>query len=328
MKRPLFVFAGQSNMMGAAVYEASEQVCYENSFEYLHKARRFGADMGEFKSFGFPCGEFSYIDLKKAYGDDFDVSKKSTLDTYSLNTYFCPSMCNIESDENKSVYLFDYFSEANQKMGASLPPFIISELEKNGIFSAYTHIAKGAVAIEHYLKGDSEKYFYEKTRDFFEDCEKSFVGDDLSERIFVWMQGESDRQNGTEYYVNALEKLWAKLQKNGFTKFLIVRVPFWGDKDILSIMRAQEIFCEKNKDAYMLTRVSSFIPYKGIETESWQIMGDDEKFSFCRDSFYGFNNQHINEKGFKIIAKHAVPNIIRVLEGALPILEEERCKLC
>lgn len=40
-KRPLFAFAGQSNMMGAPVYETSEQIYFKNSFEYLHKKRRF-----------------------------------------------------------------------------------------------------------------------------------------------------------------------------------------------------------------------------------------------------------------------------------------------
>ncbi|MBQ7089987.1 MAG: hypothetical protein IJN82_02610, partial [Clostridia bacterium] len=69
MKRPLLVFAGQSNMMGAAVYPASEQIYFQNSAEYLHKPRRFGAPCGAFKTFGFPTGEFSYMDLQAAYGD-------------------------------------------------------------------------------------------------------------------------------------------------------------------------------------------------------------------------------------------------------------------
>ena len=42
VKRPLFVFAGQSNMMGAAVYPASRQIFFENSYEYMHRAKRFG----------------------------------------------------------------------------------------------------------------------------------------------------------------------------------------------------------------------------------------------------------------------------------------------
>ena len=34
-KRELFVFAGQSNMMGASVYPAKQQIVYKNSFEYF-----------------------------------------------------------------------------------------------------------------------------------------------------------------------------------------------------------------------------------------------------------------------------------------------------
>lgn len=54
-------------MMGAAVYPASEQIYFEKSFEYLHKPRRMGAPMGEFKNYGFPCGEFCYKDLEKGF---------------------------------------------------------------------------------------------------------------------------------------------------------------------------------------------------------------------------------------------------------------------
>ena len=95
MKRPLFVFAGQSNMMGAAVYEASEQIYFKNSFEYLHKPRRFSKAMGEFKDYGFPSGEFSYKDLDAAYGNNKTPDYKSDLDVYRDNTYFCPSMSNL-----------------------------------------------------------------------------------------------------------------------------------------------------------------------------------------------------------------------------------------
>ena len=58
-ERELFVFSGQSNMMGACVYPPKEQIVFTDSFEYLHKPKRFGKKMGEFKNTGFPCGEFS-----------------------------------------------------------------------------------------------------------------------------------------------------------------------------------------------------------------------------------------------------------------------------
>ena len=55
--------------------------------------------------------------------------------------------------------------------------------------------------------------------------------------------------------------------------------------------------------------------------------GIGEEFDCCRDSFYGFANDHINEKGFKVIAKYAVPNIVRILENKKPVLEEDLVNL-
>ena len=49
---------------------------------------------------------------------------------------------------------------------------MISLLEDAGLYSAYTHIAKGAVSIEYFINGDAASYFNEKVTDFFEDCKK------------------------------------------------------------------------------------------------------------------------------------------------------------
>ena len=324
MKRPLFVFSGQSNMMGAAVYPASEQIHYNNSFEYLHKPKRFGVNMGEFKNYGFPCGEFSYKDLEKAYGDITDYSVKSNLTNYTENTYFCPSMCNLENDEEKSVLPFKAYSEASAGAGTSLAPFIVKGLEENGFACAYTHIAKGSVKISHYLEGEASEYFYQKVSDFFADSKLKFPYDDISEKVFVWLQGESNTEIGYENYKASLKELWQKLKRIGFTKFFIIRVGYWGNRTITDIMRAQEDFCKEEKDAYILTRVCSFFEYKGQNTDGWFKKTIPQEFTFCRDSFYGFDNQHINEKGFKIIAKYSVPNIIRIIfENNKPVLEEE-----
>lgn len=324
MKRPLFVFAGQSNMMGAAVYPPSEQIYFENSFEYLHKPKRLGWNMGEFKNYGFPCGEFSYKDLKKAYGDTTDFTAKSTLTNYTENTHFCPSMCNLKNQEDKSTNSFKIYSEATAGMGVTLAPFIVKGLEENGFACAYTHIAKGSVKISHYLEGESSQYFDQKTADFFENCKVQFKNDDLSEKVLVWLQGESNAEIGYENYKASLKQFWDKLKKNGFTKFFIIRVGYWGKDSIAEIMRAQEDFCKEEQNAYMLTRVCSYFAYKNQNTDGWFKKPVTNEFTVCRDSFYGFDNHHINEKGFKIIAKYALPNIIRILfKNEEPILEEE-----
>lgn len=310
-------------MMGAAVYEASEQIVFKKSEEYLHKPRRFGEPHGIFKREGFPVGEFSYKDLKAAYGENATAASISTLDTYGVNTFFCPSMSNLEDETEKKSYPFSHFSEANNRMAVSLAPYVVKGLEENGYACAYTHIAKGGVPIKYYLEGDAADYFYEKTADFFAECAVRYAEDDMSEKVLVWLQGESDAKNGVDYYVDALEKLWHNAKKAGFTRFFLVRVGYFGGESITDVMRAQEAFCEKTADAYMVTRVGSYFRWVGQE-DGWLSPELSEDFSFCRDSFYGFGNQHINEKGFRMIAEYAVPNMIRVLfEGKEPILETE-----
>ncbi|MBE6538683.1 MAG: hypothetical protein E7671_04370 [Ruminococcaceae bacterium] len=189
MKRPLFVFAGQSNMVGAATYPATEQVYFEKSFEYLHKKKRLGAKMGEFKTYGFPTGEFAYKDLKAAYGENPDLDMKSTLGKYDDNSFFCPSMNDIANEETKQRFSFYHFSESNLRMSSSLAPFIVKGLEEKGYACAYTHMASGGVPIRHFTDGGAAEYFYEKVADFFADCEERFAGDDMSERVLFWHQG-------------------------------------------------------------------------------------------------------------------------------------------
>jgi hypothetical protein len=324
MKRPLFVFAGQSNMMGAPVYSASEQVLLKDSPEYLHKPRRLGALRGAFKYEGFPAGEFSYRDMTAAYGEH--PEEYSTLADYQNTTYFCPSMSNLQSEEEKTVYGFHFFSEATARKGVALPPFLVQGLEEKGYACAYTHIAKGGVPIRYYLEGDAAAYFDQKATDFFVDAAARWPEDDTSERILIWHQGESDRPYGTEYYKDCLRQLWERCKSLGFTRFLIVRIGFWDDEKIAEIMQAQEEFCNETPDADILTRAASFLHHPN-EPQGWLEEPLGEEFTLGRDSYYGFKNDHINEKGFQTIARYALPNLIRIVwENLPPILEEERVK--
>lgn len=323
MKRPLFVFAGQSNMMGAAVYEASEQIHFRSSFEYLYKPCRFGEPMGEFKTYGFPTGEFAYKDLQRAYGEGASAETKSLLDAYGVNTYFCPSMCNLMDEAEKSIHSFSVFSEANNRPAVSLAPYIVKGLEEKGYCCAYTHIAKGGVPIRYYLEGEAEEYFYTKVSAFFEESEVRFADDDTSDRILVWLQGESDASNCYDAYYADLKELWTRAQNAGFNRFFLVRVGYFGSDGITKVMQAQEDFCRDAENAFIITRVCSFLKWPEPQKD-WFVTDPGEEFDFCRDSFYGFANNHINEKGFRVIAKYAVPNIIRILfEHAEPVLEEE-----
>ena len=312
-------------MMGASVYPQSEQINFENSYEYLHKPKRMGEPFGTFKKYGFPSGEFSYIDIKSAYGDITMPFYKSSLTDYEKNTYFCPSMANLDSDEEKTVKRFNAFSEKTATIGSCLAPFVVEALEENGFPCCYAHIAKGGAPIRYYLEGGAADYFDQKVKDFFKESADKFLEDDTSDKILLWLQGESDALSADCYnhYLIALGELWQKAQKLGFTKFFIIRVGYFGVKSIADVMRAQEDFCTRTENAYIVTRALSYFNHPTLNEDGWFKVPPTEEYRDCRDSFFGFGNNHINEKGFKVIAKHSVPNIIRILNGENAILEDE-----
>lgn len=359
MRRDLFVFAGQSNMMGAAVYPPRNDIMTENSFEYKHKERRLGKASGDFVPAAFPAGEFSYVDMEKAYAPDMvDGSGKSLMADYAQNTFFCPSMFNLKSEETKSLFPFSGFSEATATAGVTLAPLLAMEWEKHGGACAYAHIAKGGALISHFMNDEMKKeykkqitryndqhgtnyapillsemsgaadYFLEKCHDFFSDAEKHFSNDQLKNRCFFWLQGESDANDSVTEYETKLNILWKKLRTVGFTHFFCIRVDFFGIDKITNIMRAQENFVSRHSDAYMITRAASYFPYAGRDERDWFIVPPGEEYRDCRDSFYGYANQHINEKGFELIAKRAVSNMERILNfGEEPSSEEENIRV-
>ena len=72
---------------------------------------------------------------------------------------------------------------------------------------------------------------------------------------------------------------------------------------------------------------ASYLTYPGQNEEDCFIKPSSREYRDCRDSFFGYNNNHINEKGFSLIAERAVKNLYRVLcESKEPILEEENIK--
>ena len=348
-------------MMGAAVYSPKKEICVENSYEYKHKPRRMGKKMGNFVPAGYPAGEFSYVDMRNAYAPDMtNEDGKSRLTDYKANTYFCPSMYSLLSEEDKNEYSFSAFSEATARNGATLAPILAEEWEKLGYSCVYAHIAKGSIRIAHYMTDDmsteyshrmaeynrvhntcfEEKippehrmvgaadYFLEKCRDLFTDANIEFTNDDISSRCFFWLQGEGDADNSPVEYEMKLEILWEKLKETGFTHFFCIRVDFFGNPEVVKVMEAQESFTKRHSDAYMLTRAASYFTYAERNEDDWFVTPPAEEYEFCRDSFYGYKNQHINEKGFSVIAKHAVKNLCRVLiDGKEPLLEAENIRL-
>ena len=353
-KRELMVFAGQSNMMGAAVYPPRDPARSQHSFEYKHRdRRRFGR--GTFVPAAHPAGEFSYVDLSLAYGEEYlSPDGKSRLTNYWDNTYFCPAMASLCSEEEKTLHRFIEFSEETMQGGASLPPLLAREWEARGGCCAYAHIAKGGMSIRHFLTAEmggtyqsrinaynalhgtslscdprlhdqqagAAEYFLEKCRDFLAEAEEHFADEDTSEKIFVWLQGESDADCTAVEYETYLSVLWDSLKEIGFTKFFMLRIDIWGDPRIRAVMDAQERFCRRNDDAYMMTRALSFIPY----TEPTGLLSTvTDEYRLCRDNAYGFDNPHLNEKAFALAAARVADNMVRVLrEGREPLLEAER----
>jgi hypothetical protein len=360
-KRELFVFAGQSNMMGASVFPPQRPISVFDSYEYKHKARRLGVDAGDFVAAGYPCGEFSYTDehIKLAYSsENVNFEGKSLIGEYSKTTYFCPAMCNLKNEETHEEYPFSLFSEANMTAGASLAPIFASEWEKKGHACAYAHIAKGATSIFHYFNQDmieqynesirktneahqtawktvedstmqygASAYFDRKTMDFFTDAEAHFDGEDLSVKAFVWCQGEAERSRSYEEYKLRLAVLWDHMRRLGFTHFLCVRIGYWGgsgQNNLHEIMRAQEDFCRETDNCYIVTRAMSLMAHKEIDGTDWFVEAPSEEYLECRDSYFGFKNHHVNEKGFWLIAERMAENLARLLyEGEAPLLEKE-----
>lgn len=270
---------------------------------------------------------------------------ESKLGDYVENTYFCPAMFNLNSEEEKTTFPFATFSEDTAPYGVTLAPFLVEEWEQRGQRCAYTHIAKGGVAILHFFNkrmreeyvrrienanisidgsDGAADYFFEKCKHFFADAQTAFSEDSLENKCIFWLQGESDARDSVIEYETKLDILWEELKKIGFTHFFCIRVDYFGCDGISNVMKAQERFGAKHPDAYMLTRAASYFTHPLQNEGEWFVSEPLEIYRNCRDSFYGYNNHHINEKGFLVIAKRATENLYRVLiENKQPLLEDE-----
>ena len=350
MKYDLFVFAGQSNAMGACVLPPEHQLKINSCMEYKYKPVYLGGEIGEFVPVGYNNGEFLYKDIEAAYKNT-DKNGRSRLDDYSENTYFVSAMSNLKSEAEKAVNPFSVYSESERNTACSIVPYFCEEWEKLGGSALTAHIAKGGVNISHFFSedmaaeynrfaadngygridgdGKAEEVYCGKCRAFFADAAKKYGKDCLGEKILVWNQGESNSEDSCAEYKQKLRILWEKAKKIGFEKLFVIRVGYWYTHDTCHVMQAQEEFCAENKDAFIISRDISYMP-DPIYMEN---LGDyyserpDEKYFFCRDSFYGYGNSHINEKGFKLAAKTCAENAYRILkEGAEPVNEKDIVK--
>lgn len=321
----LFVFAGQSNMMGAAALPPKDKKKCYYAYEYLYNPKRLGSATGKFKYSENSSGEWSYKDVTTAYASgNVDANGKSKTTDYATNTYFVSAMSNVLNEAAGTTTPFSNYSESTCQTGCNFATSFAREYASYGYPSIYAVMAKGSVQIEYYLTTDVQNFFAEKYQNMLTDFAAKFEDGTIRSKNFVWCQGESNASDTTSEYTEKLEQLWAWLQTLGFEKMFIVRVGYWGNAAIKNIIQAQEDFCNNNDNCYIVTRAMSFMNYPGLDTDSWYINPPTDEYLMCRDSFYGFDNNHINEKGHDLVGKRMAKSVDAILnkKGA-PVLEPE-----
>lgn len=348
----LFVFSGQSNMMGAAHLAPEYDGKTYYAYEYKYANRLKGGDKGEFVYAQNPAGDFHYVDPAVAYGEAYlDVETgKSKLGNYSSTMHF------IQACRDGEVG-FGSQSEYRNYPSATMAPYFARYYAAKGYPCIYAHMAKGSTKIINYFtesmmneynelitaynteNGTTHKTlttadltgagdaFDAKYNAMLEDYADFAPDKTIKNKGFVWLQGESDTHVYIEYKLK-MQVLWHHLQSLGFTHFFVLRVGWWGGSAIINEIKAQTDFCAENENCYIVTRAPSLIPHPTANTSNWWIKEPSEEYADCRDSYLAStSNHHFNEKAHKIFAKRSADNIERVLHlGLEPILEEENIK--
>ena len=348
----LFVFAGQSNMMGAAHLPPVDNPVTIDSYEYKYQNVLKGGDRGEFVYAQNPAGDWHYMDTEVAYGEQYldAATGKSKQANYSSTMYFIPAC----RDQEKG---FGAQSEYLNYPSATMAPYFAQYYSELGRKCVYAHMAKGACKIVHYFTTDAmEEYnrliseynsanstsyatltssdlsgagdaFDAKYKSMLRDYAEFAPDKVIANKCFVWLQGESDVHVYAQYKLR-LQALWTHLQSLGFTHFFILRVGFWGSTSIINEIKAQTDFCAENENCYIVTKAPSLIPHPSANTSNWWISEPSSEYSDCRDSYLAnTSNHHFNEKAHKIFARRSADNINRILHlGFPPILEDENIK--
>ena len=351
-KVDLFVFAGQSNMMGAAHLPPVDNPITYDAFEYKYQNVLKGGDKGEFVYAQNPAGDWHYMNTDEAYGTQYldAATGRSKLANYSSTMYFIPAC----RDQEKG---FSGQSEYLNYPSATMAPYFAQYYTELGRKCVYAHMAKGACNIVHYFTTDAmEEYnrlitaynsanstsyatltssnlsgagdaFDAKFKAMLKDYADFAPDKTIANKCFVWLQGESDVHVYAQYKLR-LQALWSHLQSLGFTHFFILRVGFWGSTSVINEIKAQTDFCEENENCYIITKAPSLIPHPAATTDNWWIDEPSEEYTDCRDSYLAStSNHHFNEKAHKMFARRSADNINRILYlGLPPILEEENIK--
>lgn len=341
----MFVFAGQSNMMGACGSYPKADVSCGNSYEYKYRDLYSGKDTnGRFELINNPCGEWLYKDTSAYDSDNCASDGLSTTTDFANNTFFVSAMNNNEksfADQSESVH----------QTGASLPAYFAKKYEELGYKSIIAHIAKGSTNISYYFTSDMASEYNSSISEYnslngtsyasmgsdgseaatiFDDKVTAMISDfprlssgEIRTKNFVWLQGESDYNLSTYEYKIRLQVLWNHMKTLGFERFLMVRVGYWSGIGILNVIKAQEEFSSQNSDVYMVTRACSFFPHGTFASNSAlyeQYYVDDPmpEYKYTRDSTAGiYANDHVNERGFIALGERMAKNTERILRRGL-----------
>lgn len=351
-KVDLFVFGGQSNMMGAAHLPPEDNPVTYYAFEYKYQPILKGESKGEFIYAQNPAGDWHYINPSTAYNETYKdaATGKSKLTNYSANTYFVPAC----RDNPKG---FGSQSEYDMYPSATTAPYFARYYAQLGNPCIYAHMAKGSCKILNYFTTDAmEEYnkliteyntangksyktltssdltgggdaFDAKYQAMLKDYAELEPDNTIVNKCFFWLQGESDTHVWAEYRYK-LQALWKHLQSIGFTHFFILRVGFWGGTSLINEIKAQTDFCNDNENCYIITKAPSLIPHPGATTKNWWVNEPSPEYDNCRDSYIAStSNHHFNEKAHKIFAQRCADNAHRILHlGLDPILEEENIR--
>ena len=183
--------------------------------------------------------------------------------------------------ENKLIELKhpvgeDYFPEmgvaaACEGGGTLIPEFCRTYIQETGRKVVAIHAARGNTKVEEWLKGT--KRYENMAKKIRAGIDKAREIGEIKGVYYVWLQGESDAINGTslETYVERLTEYKNSLKKDfGIIKFGIIKVGYFYStsqwhRNISTyqekracdetIMLAQELAVERDRDFVMLTRV-------------------------------------------------------------------------
>lgn len=353
----LFVFSGQSNMMGGVFYEdftagygpwpkTNGIVDVENT-SYIQQPVYAEETAGSYE-YKYLTDTFETVDYTNPTGELIKTEDGTALckasGTYEINgtTMVAPFVKEYTAHGYKSI-------SAHIALGGTQACDWMTSSEIAQVLLSQEfdfHMQSGATpqSTSPRLVGGDERVllFERKLEAMLQSFGREFPNGKIGSKNFVWLQGENDADalftatgltgdaatnamlGSMTLYKKCLEVLWTRLQSYGFDNFMIVRVGFWTNpnRDI-AIMAAQEQFAAETEGVSVLTRAMSYMP--NPKSNYWGSQTVEEDYRLCRGVNYAiWGNPHLNEKGHIVIGTRSADMAAEILHGGTSYeLEEE-----